>query len=300
MMNLAQLRVLLAVVDAGGIRPAADRIGRTPSAVSMTLKQLEGYLGGALFEGERKARLTRFGEFVHDQARSLVEHSERVSQAIDAFSHNGAGNVDVALLPSVAIAFLPDMLLHMGKLAPTVSVNVRDLDSTGVCEAVGRESVEIGIASYRPAPEISHEPLFSEPLRLVCHCEDPLCEYEGPIPWDMIASRPFIANGSYDTLPGLESLPIVNRHQLFVRSTISLLSVVQAGVGVTILPELSRLQAGDQIRFLPIDDPDSLRTVYILSRSDRKLSPAAECFAEIVKSTVEAQAERFGLQLLGR
>lgn len=297
-MNAAQLRVLIAVADAGGIRAAALKLARTPSAVSMALKHLEEELGSQLFEGERKTRLTRFGEFVCDQARSLLEHHGRVESAISAYARNSAGNVDIGVLPSVAVAFLPRTLALMQAAAPTVAINARDLDSGAVQEAVAREVVEIGVAGYRPAADIGAEPLFTEPLNLVCREDDPLCGMGRPVSWSMVADRTFIGNGSYENLATPGFLQILERHTLHVRSVISLLAVVRAGVGVTVLPRLSHLQSSDGLRFLPIDDPNAVRTVYLLSRSDRNLSPAARRFIGLFKQVVAGAAGAYGLNLL--
>jgi len=295
---MSQLRALVAVADSGGIRAAAVRLGRTPSAVSMALKQLEEELGGTVFEGERKTRLTRFGEFVCDQARSLLEHHERARRTIDAYSRNSAGNVDVAVLPSVAVAFLPRTLAIMQAEAPTIAINARDLDSSAVQEAVSREVVEIGVAGYRPVSDIGAEPLFTEPLNIVCREDDPLATVEGPIPWNMVANRTFIGNGSYETLATPEFLRILEGHTLHVRSVISLLAVVRAGVGITVLPRLTHLQSNDGLCFLPIDDPNAIRTVYLLSRSDRNLSPAGRRFIAVFRQVVAGIASDYGLTLL--
>ena len=58
MVKVEHLRVFVAVAEAGELQQAAAHLGRTPAALSMTLKQLEDELGGSLFENERKGRLT--------------------------------------------------------------------------------------------------------------------------------------------------------------------------------------------------------------------------------------------------
>lgn len=298
MLSISQLRVLIHVADHGGIRAAAERLCRTPSAVSMALKQLEEEFGTPVFEGDRKTKLTRFGEFVYDQARSLLEHHERVHRSIEAYAHNSAGNVDVAVLPSVAVAFLPEVLSMMQAQAPTIAINARDLDSGAVQEAVAREAVEIGVSSHRPSPDIIGEPLFSEPLMVVCREGDPLCAVSGPITWSMVSKRKFIGNGSYDGLVTPEFLAILERHTLHVRSVISLLAVVRAGVGITVLPGLSHLQWNDGVRFLPIDDAAAIRTVHVMWRADRNLSPAARRFITVLREAIGERAGAYGLKLL--
>jgi len=299
MISLSQLRVFVAVAETGGVRTAARRIGRTPSAVSMALKQLEDETGGVLFEGERKARLTRFGQFVYDEARSLLAHGDRVTRSISAFSNNGAGNIDAALLPSLAVVFLPETMHRIISERPTLGINIRDLDSRGIQEAVSREVIEVGIASYYAisavTSAVTYEALFSEPLNIVCRADDPLCGLARPLAWQDVAERIFIGNNSYDPLimPEFQSGATVQK--LHVPSTTSLLALVQAGVGLTILPTLSRFHGSDNLRFLPIADRNAKRTVYLLTNSERVLSPAAQLFAQTIKAVIAERGPDYGL-----
>lgn len=299
MINLSQLRMFIEVADAGGIRAAAQRVGRTPSAISMALKQLEEEAGGSLFEGERKARLTRFGQFVYEEARSLLAHGERVTRSIGAFSGNGAGNIDAALLPSVAVAFLPAAMQRILAERPTMGINIRDLDSRSIQEAVSRETVELGIASYHPTSSVTYEALFSEPLSVVCRSDDPLCGIGRPLAQEDVAGRIFIGNNSYEPLIIPDFLAKASPERLRVRSTTSLLALVQAGVGLTILPTLSRFLGSDNLRFLPIADRNAKRTVYLLRNSDRTPSPAAQLFAAVIRSVIAELAPSYNLSAAG-
>jgi LysR family transcriptional regulator, carnitine catabolism transcriptional activator len=295
--NLMQFRVLVAVAETGGIRAAAERIHRTPSAVSMTLKQLEDELGGDLFEGERKTRLTRFGEFVLDHARGLLEHSDRVDRSISSFAHNGAGSIEIAVLPSISLTFLPRALQIFRSEIHAAVVRVRDLDSQAIVEAVSREVVDWGIASYSRLPDIDVEPLFSEPLMLVVREDDPLCRTTEPIRWESLRERPFVGNGICDGIDTPAFLTI-NEHQIMhARSVLSLLSIVREGIGVTVLPSLTRIGGADGLRFLPIKDPKARRSVCLLSRSDRNMSPAARHFAKVIRGLIAEQAHEYGLAI---
>jgi DNA-binding transcriptional LysR family regulator len=298
MPTLSQFNVLIAVAEAGGIHPAAGKVGRTPSAVSMTLKQIEDEIGGALFEGNRKARLTELGRFVVDQGRSLIEHGERAHRTISAFARNGSGEVDVAMLPSIAWAFLPDALKAIGDDGEHPTIRIRDLDSTAIHESVLREAVDWGVAIHRPLPDLVGTPLFSEPLSIVCAEGDPLCRHKGPIPWKVVSRRVFIANGSYAGLQTPEFLAIEEKSRMFVRSVLSLLATVRAGVGITMLPNLLRFQGSEGLRFLPVADPRARRVVHLLTRRGRSISPAARQFAGVLQFTVARYADRHGLTML--
>jgi len=91
--SLATLRVFAAVAESGSIRLAAERLGRTPSAVSEKLKQFEQEVGAPLFESGRKSRLTPVGSFVQTQVRDLLSHVDRKLASLQAYSRNAIGRI---------------------------------------------------------------------------------------------------------------------------------------------------------------------------------------------------------------
>jgi DNA-binding transcriptional LysR family regulator len=112
-MKLGQLRSFVAVAETGALAAAARRVGRTPSAVSMSLKQLEETLGGSLFEGERKGRLTPLGEHCLQVARRMVEDHEAGQEEMLRFAAGGDGEVRIAAVPSAACGLVAAALaLH--------------------------------------------------------------------------------------------------------------------------------------------------------------------------------------------
>ena len=101
------LRCFVTVARTGTLGDAAAILGRTPSALSMTLKQLEAQLGEPLFETERKSKLTALGAFVFDQAERELKQFDATVAAISEFATSKQGRVRVAAVPSVAGTILP-------------------------------------------------------------------------------------------------------------------------------------------------------------------------------------------------
>ena len=202
MVSLLGLRTLVAVVETGNIRAAAHRIGRTPSAVSMMLKQLEGDVGGALFAGDRKNLLSDLGIRVHAEAKPLLEHYSRASAAMTSFAANQIGRCDVACVPSIAANFLPEAIAKARDRIGPFSIQVRDMDSRAVIEAVEEGGVEVGfcvISQLRAG--LVFEPLFRERLDFVCRRDHHAARTKRPVAWDDVDCAEFIANGSAATSP---------------------------------------------------------------------------------------------------
>ena len=75
--KIDMLRCFLTVAERGNLADAATALGRTPSAVSMMLRQFEDHIGAPLFEAGRKSRLTRLGELIRVEAGRELAHFDR-------------------------------------------------------------------------------------------------------------------------------------------------------------------------------------------------------------------------------
>jgi LysR family transcriptional regulator, carnitine catabolism transcriptional activator len=299
MITLPALRVFVSVVEAGGIRGACERLFRTASTVSMTLKQLEDELGSPLFEGDRKNRLTNLGRFVYDEARELLEHYDRAAAAMRAFAGNDLGRTDVACVPSVALTFLPAAIRRARARPPGLEIHVRDMDSRLVAETVAAGHVDVGIASPARGPTaLTFTPLFSDPLDLVCRRDDPLNDRPVPVPWSDVAGREFLSHGSYGAIEAPAFLQIVGSARVHVRNVTSLLALVREGAGITLLPRLCRSESDERVAFVPVADPQARRVVGLVTRPNRTPSAATALFLSVLQEIIAERAEELHLTLL--
>ena len=105
MISLKQthLRFFNAVAELGGISAAAKRLHRSPSAVSMTISNLEKQFDRPLFEADGKSRLTPFGRYVYQVTQEQLNRYDHSIAGIEAYARNDFGRVDIAAVPSFAI-----------------------------------------------------------------------------------------------------------------------------------------------------------------------------------------------------
>jgi DNA-binding transcriptional LysR family regulator len=130
--KLDMLRIFIVVARVGRLADAADIMGRTPSALSMSLKQLEDHLGEPLFETDRKNRLTALGEFVLRQADQEVQQFDKMISEIEGFARAKRGKVRIAAVPSVAATIMPIVMARHLKECPDVAIDLRDMESRSV------------------------------------------------------------------------------------------------------------------------------------------------------------------------
>lgn len=290
--KIEMLRCFAAVARSGNLADAADRLARTPSAISMMLKQLEDHLGAPLFESGRKSKLTALGMFALDEASRELDHFDRAVVSIEHFARAKSGLVRVAVVPSVAETILPDIIQAFLADHPQVHIDIRDTDSAGVAREIQRERVDLGIATGEGSnADIASEELFTDEFGIVCRKDHPLANSNAPVSWGDLRPWPFLANGTCEQIPD-SNLRFVNASsKMMVRNTTSLLALVRAGVGVTALPHLVAGSADSSITFLPVAGPATKRRIDLLRRTHTQLSPAAEIFETTIRSVISKRID---------
>ncbi|MEP3277302.1 MAG: LysR substrate-binding domain-containing protein [Stappiaceae bacterium] len=279
------LRCFVTVARSGNLADAAEKLGRTPSAVSMMLKQFEDHLGAALFESDRKSKLTALGLFTLDEASRELDHFERTIASIENNAHAKSGLVRIAVVPSVAETIMPEVVQEFLKDHPDVHVDIQDMDSAAVLREIERERVDLGIATGPEMnSEVESEELFSDAFGIVCRADHPLKEIERPLTWRDLGTWPFIANGICAQIADDTVQHVMANSRLMVRNTTSLLALVRAGIGITVLPRLVVGKAAGDVEFLAVADPLARRRIDILRRTHTSLTPVTHKFRSVIRS----------------
>lgn len=298
--KISALRVFVAVAEYGNIQGAASRVGRSVSAVSVTLKQLENQLGAALFESDRKSVLTPLGRYLLDAARTEILRHDRAMAAIRAYTKGEIGRLELACTPSVGAHLLPVVIQRYIARYPDVELDVRDTDTLSVLRGVETGAVEIGVAGKQEHDaSLVFRPLFQDELVVVCAAGSRLAaRADAAMDWNDMAGEPVIANGIMLGQTWPDGSGMAEGSRLLVRNTTSLLALVKAGVGVTVLPRMAVPDPGrDSLVALGFRQPGLRRTVGIFRRAGMQLSPAAREFLGLLDEYV-TQRTRTGAELL--
>jgi len=277
--KIEMLRVFRAVAEAGNLAEAAGHLGRTPSAVSMMLKQFEEHLGAPLFHGGRKGQLSALGELVLVEARRETDHFERTVAAIDSLARADSGLVRLAAPPSIAATFLPPILARFLAEKPDIRLSLRDLASVDVMDALASGEIDIGIAATAPLRGFVPRRIGGDPFGVVCRADSPLAKAERALTFSDLAGETFLVNGLCALIDDEGFRAIVDAARLSVPNTASLLGMVRAGVGVTALPRLAYLAAPEGLAFVPFGPRRFEREVSLFLPEGGGLAPVAAALA---------------------
>ena len=226
----------------------------------------------------------------------LAEHvtGQHVSEVLADFR---SGKLRIASVPSVAAMLMPRVLQGFLQRRPDVEVDLVDTDSTDVRLLVETGQVDLGIASLGgDAPGLVAEPMFRDPFLLVCRADSALLARGEVLDWPDLAGETLILNEAARGLssPGFRALAAQARFS--VRNVTSLIAMVQAGMGVTLLPGLATANLPGTLSARRLADPACLRSVGLFRREGRVQSPVAEAFCREFRQEARALTRFLGLQ----
>ncbi len=145
-LDLDLLRTFLAFADGGSFTLAADRVGRTQSAVSMQMKRLEELVARPLFERlGRSMRLTPDGEVLVGYARRMLALNE---EAVNRFSEPAlTGTVYVGTPEEYAQTVLPVLFSRFAEAYPLVHMEIRCDQTPALRQQLARGDLDVAIVS---------------------------------------------------------------------------------------------------------------------------------------------------------
>ena len=290
MVNLNQLEVFVAVVESGGFSGAAKALYMSQPSVSNHIRNLEASLGVPLVERTTQgARTTPAGEVVLEHARSIFEQVRELEHRVSQFQGLDAGRLVVAGTTTLGTYLLPRLVAEFGRRAPRVECQIRVGNEERVEEWLVRGEVALGLCIDQPREHLEAEPLFREHLVLVAAPETPLAGR--PLAPSDLAGLRFLMRekGSATRKQQEDALRAWNlsdapRWDLWGPDTLK--EAVQEGLGVALLSEhaTARERESGLLVALTVEPAPPARTVSLVRRGDRSLTPPEEAFVAMLRA----------------
>lgn len=280
--SLRQLRAFLAVAKRGSFSRAAEDIGASQSALSLSVRQLETELGLKLLDRTtRRVALTAAGELLVAGGLRLIEELDATLRELRDIGQQRRGRVILACVPSVARSLMPRCVKYCAERWPDISLSINDIAASDVVRRASLGEVEFGVASGDiHAADLDVHPLMEDPFCLVCRKDDPWAAEES-IPWAHLGTRPLLM---LNNTSGSQKLIEATLAQCDTRANVllelsqpsSILAMVEAKLGVAVVPALAAPRSDDPaLTTCGLMEPEVSRTILLLRRRDRSLSPAA-------------------------
>jgi LysR family hydrogen peroxide-inducible transcriptional activator len=245
-MNIRDLSYVIAVEQHGSITRAAEACEVTQPTLSAQLAKLERELGVELFERDgRGLKLTPAG-------RTVLEHAKRIVAAVDDLVHAAnehrdplAGTLRLGLIPTLAPYLLPHLLPAMRERLPRLTPIVVEEQTAVLLERLRAGTLDAAMIATNVADErLAELALFDEPLWVALPEKHPLAAREAIKPGDLDpATLLLLSEGHCLRDQALElcrhpSLGVELHGDFRASSIETVLNLVQAGLGITLVPDL--------------------------------------------------------------
>jgi LysR family transcriptional regulator, carnitine catabolism transcriptional activator len=281
-MTPRQLRAFVGVARSLSFARACEQLHLSQPALSLAIRDLERALGGRLFSRTtRQVRLTPEGADLLPLAEQLLADWERVGEQVRRRFALEAGHLAVAAMPSFAANQLPGLLRAYRAHYPEVALAIRDVIHEQVLELVESGRVEVGFC-FEPesSPALTFEPLYVDRFIAIVPPDSALARRRTVTVKDLLADhfialeRPSSMRRLIETTLTEAGLPFDAR--LYCDQLTTVIQLVAAGLGVSVIPSLSRPQAEVAgVKCLELSSPVIRRPVGLVHRRDQQWSAAA-------------------------
>jgi LysR family transcriptional regulator, hydrogen peroxide-inducible genes activator len=245
-MEMHQLRYFVAVARTGTFSRAAGECRVAQPSLSQQIQKLESEVGDRLFERtRRRAILTSAGALFLPHALSILETAERGRQEIREMSGQVRGQVLLAALPTIAPYYLPEIIRLFREKYRGVELIIHEETTLQLLRGLEENEFDLALISdAAPNPRIRVENLFSEELLLCLPAGHPLVRQRVVVAADLQQEK-FILMQEGHCL-GAQAQRFCQtkglRPQISCRSAqiATVLAMVQAGLGISLIPEMAR------------------------------------------------------------
>jgi DNA-binding transcriptional LysR family regulator len=282
--TLPQLRTLLAVVDSGSFTAAAQTLGVSQSSVSRTLRALEEDIGGPLLDRDRGNSPTALAGEVIPHARAAVAALEALDGSVRARSGVPEGRVRLGAVPTVIQGLVPGLLSVWAARLPKVEVSIFEGDDDEMPEWLETGMVDAAIL-VDPHPDPPGSVLVGEDEHAAVVRRDHPFAGEKVIPLnELLEDGLLVSMGGCEVqvrrIHALAGLPFETRQR--VRELATLMTMVQEGIGVAIMPRLGEGMLPATLRMIPLE-PTVGRRLVLSGPNTRAWSPLTAALVDALR-----------------
>ncbi|MDK1385402.1 LysR substrate-binding domain-containing protein [Sinorhizobium sp. 8-89] len=288
-LSMKHLRYFDALARLGHFGRAAEACAISQPALSVQIRELEDLIGAPLVErGGRKIRLTGLGEEFAGRVRSILRSVDELQDLARAAHGPLAGRLRIGVIPTVAPYLLPDIIKTLTQRYPGLEPRPREAITQKLIEDLLEARLDAAIVALPVSePALEEVPLFDEEFVLV----RPLEDAGKPVPSsDKLHEMKLLlleeGHCFRDQALSFCNVAALPTRELMEGSSLStLVQMVGAGIGVTLVPQMAVYTEtlSSRVCMSRLANPRPSRTIGMVWRKTNPLSSQFTRFAEIVR-----------------
>lgn len=291
--SLRQLRYFDALARHAHFGRAAEACAISQPALSMQIKELETVLGGVLLErGARQVVLTRLGEELARRVRDILRSVDELADFARASRDRLAGQLRIGMIPTIAPYLMPRVVADLTRAHPELDIHIRESVTPSLMREIAEGRLDAAILALPVSqPSLTEVALFSENFLLVRPNADRL----SPVPSaeklrDMRLLLLEEGHCFRDQALSFCKMQSSRPRELLDASSLStLVQMVSAGIGVTLIPEMA---VAVETRAAPVSvarlkDPQPCRTIGMVWRKTSPLARQLVPISDLVRQAAD-------------
>lgn len=288
-MDINTYKIFVTVAETNNISYTAEVLGYTQSGVSHSMKRLEKELGLQLFIRDRYGvHLTPIGRDFLQKVRALMSENEKLEQFIYNIKGLEVGSLNIGALSSISVNWLPDIINNFNIEHPNITINLKEGGISDLYNWVSESKVDFAFSSldikdnnrnleFLPISSDKYVAILPNEYNTENMNNFPISKFNGE---NFIIPDLSYDNSIFEILKKENSKPIF---RFSSQNDYSIISMVENGLGLSILPELAIKREKDRLKYLPLE-PSYNRKLGIYMKKFKDLSPAAKTFIYFVAS----------------
>ncbi|MFA5489340.1 MAG: LysR family transcriptional regulator [Candidimonas sp.] len=293
-LTLRQLEIFRALAENLNFSAAARAVHLSQPALSNAIRKMEEAVNAPLFDRTtRSVSLTPVGQELLKITARLLRDLDSSLANVSALAQGKTGQLSVSAVPSLAAAFLPEVLHMYQARYPDVVLRVRDALAEASIQALKTGQVDIAVAPAKPRDdELIHNVLFRDRLILICRSDHELAKFKR-VTWSRLRPYKLASLTSTSNVRRIMEAEYLQHHAEFqpafeVEQASTLIGFIMNNLGIGILPaSLTPLLNFSGLKTLELVSPAIHRSICVIHLRSRALSPAAERFIACCQELAE-------------
>jgi LysR family hydrogen peroxide-inducible transcriptional activator len=293
--SMKHLRYFEALAQHGHFGRAAEACSISQPALSMQMKELEEILGAPLVErSARHVRLTSLGEAFAQRVGEILRAVDELSDLARATASPLAGRLRIGVIPTIAPYLLPAVIQTMAQRYPGLELRPREAVTNKLVEDLTEGRLDTAILALPVLePWLTERELFDEEFLLVRPVEDE--SKPAPGPHMLREMRLLLLEEGHclreQALSFCNISPSRPRELMEASSLSTLVQMVGAGIGVTLIPEMAAPieTRSASVSTARLPEPRPVRRIGMVWRRTNPLSGQLEHIAEIVRQAADTR-----------
>ncbi|MDB5942217.1 MAG: LysR family transcriptional regulator [Ramlibacter sp.] len=294
--DLTTLRLFIATAELGGVTKAAQRLHLAPAAASRRIQEFEAQFQLPLFRRlPHGMALTDAGRALLAHARTMIHTTARMQDDAASYLHGEKGVVRIAACKSVVLQFLPTDIQRCAIACPGVRIDLQEMNSHGVLQAMSRGLADLGIYESSLGPiDMPTQPYRDDRLVVVTPRGHPLAQRQAVRLADILAYGVIALEEGSAISINLERQAAdanrVLRMPIRVGSFDSMTAMIAQGLGIGVMPEAvaATIAGGPAFARLAIDAPWAARSFVLCHPPAGALPSAAQSIVQVLLESQSA------------